>query len=94
MLVGLIIVSVLLAVAISIIIMQLIRQEKLEEYISELESSNTEYNTFFKTLRTRISDSNSALKAVDRRGAFQSDDEVGFVFSEMRRIIDDLDRSF
>jgi len=94
MLVGLIIVSVLLAVAISIIIMQLIRQEKLEEYVQDLEDSNTEYYTFFKTLRARIGDSNAALRAVDRRGAFQSDDEVGFIFAEMRRIIEELDRSF
>jgi hypothetical protein len=32
----------------------------------------------------------SYLKQLDRKGAFQSDDEVGYFFKELKKIINDI----
>jgi hypothetical protein len=94
MIIALIIVSALLLLSIAMNVIQLLRQENFQQYINDLEQSNVEYFEFFKTLRSRVHESNYKLRNLDRRGAFESDDEVGFIFSEMKQIIDDLDRSF
>ena len=70
------------------------KQEALESYIEELENSNTEYYQFFTTLKSRINESNSKLKQIDRMGSFEADDETGFIFSELRDIVDDLNKGF
>jgi len=70
------------------------RQEKLEDYIRELEESNTEFYNFFKELKTKMSESNSRIRAIDHRGSFEADDEIGFVFKEIRDIVELLNRSF
>ena len=70
------------------------KQEALESYIEELENSNTEYYQFFTTLKSRMNESNSKLKQIDRMGSFEADDETGFIFSELRDIVDDLNKGF
>jgi len=89
-----IILSVVLTIAIFVNINQLRKQEAAAEYIDELENSNTEYYQFFTTLKTRLNESNSKLKQIDRLGSFQADDETGFIFTELRDIIDDLNKGF
>ena len=70
------------------------KQEALESYIEELENSNTDYYQFFTTLKSRINESNSKLKQIDRLGSFEADDETGFVFTELRDIVDELNKGF
>lgn len=70
------------------------KQEALESYIEELENSNTEYYQFFTTLKSRMNESNSKLKQIDRLGSFEADDETGFIFSELRDIVDELNKGF
>ena len=94
MITTIIILSVLLTASVAVNINQLRKQEAQSEYIEELESSNTEYYTFFQKLKTQIGESNSKLKQVDRLGSFQSDDETGFAFQELKDIYDDLNRGF
>ncbi len=89
-----IILSVVLTIAIFVNINQLRKQEAAAEYIDELENSNTEYYQFFTTLKTRLNESNSKLKQIDRLGSFEADDETGFIFTELRDIIDDLNKGF
>jgi hypothetical protein len=36
----------------------------------------------------------SYLKQLDRRGAFESDDEIGFFFKELKKIVDDISKNF
>jgi hypothetical protein len=31
---------------------------------------------------------------LDRRGAFESDDEIGFFFKELKKIVDDISKNF
>jgi hypothetical protein len=89
-----IILSVVLAISLFVNINQLRKQESQSEYIEELESSNVEYYTFFQKLKTQIGQSNSKLKQIDRLGSFESDDETGFAFKELKDIYDDLNRGF
>ena len=94
MLTTIIILSVILTVSVFVNINQLRKQESQSEYIEELETSNTEYYTFYQKLETQIGESNSKLKQIDRLGSFESDDETGFAFKELKDIYDDLNRGF
>ena len=94
MITTIIILSVLLTVSIAVNINQLRKQESQSDYINDLENSNTEYYNFFQKLKTQIGQSNSKLKQIDRLGSFESDDETGFAFRELKDIYDDLNRGF
>jgi len=89
-----IILSVILTISILINFNQMRKQEALEEYIEELENSNTEYYQFFTTLKSRMNESNSKLKQIDRLGSFEADDETGFIFTELRDMVDELNKGF
>ena len=89
-----IVLSVVLAISLFVNINQLRKQESQYDYIEELENSNTEYYTFFQRLKTQIGESNSKLKQIDRLGSFESDDETGFAFKELKDIYEDLNKGF
>jgi len=86
--------SVLLTGSVFLNFNQIRKSESSEEYIEELENSNTEFYQFFTTLKSRMNESNSKLKQIDRLGAFEADDETGFVFTELRDMIDELNKGF
>ena len=94
MITTIIIISVLLLISAFVNINQLRKQEAQTEYIEELESSNIEYYTFLQKLKTQIGESNSKLKQIDRLGSFESDDETGFAFKELKDIYEDLNKGF
>tara|TARA_R100000773_G_scaffold31596_1_gene26960 strand:+ start:334 stop:618 length:285 start_codon:yes stop_codon:yes gene_type:complete len=94
MITTIIILSVFLTASIAVNINQLRKQESQSDYIEDLENSNTEYYNFFQKLKTQIGESNSKLKQIDRIGSFESDDETGFAFKELKDIYDDLNRGF
>ena len=89
-----IVLSVVLAISLFVNINQLRKQESQSDYIEELENSNTEYYSFFQRLKTQIGESNSKLKQIDRLGSFESDDETGFAFKELKDIYEDLNKGF
>ena len=88
------ILSAILFVSLLINFNQMRKQEALESYIEELENSNTDYYQFFTTLKSRMNESNSKLKQIDRLGSFEADDETGFIFTELRDIVDELNKGF
>ena len=94
MITTIVILSILLVISVFGNINQLRKQEAQSEYIDELENSNTEYYTFFQRLKTRVGESNSRLRQIDRVGSFEADDETGFAFRELKDIYDDLNRGF
>ena len=94
MITAIVILSIALAVSIFVNINQLLKQESQSDYIEELENSNTEYYTFFQKLKTQVGESNSKLKQIDRLGSFESDDETGFAFQELKNIYEDLNKGF
>lgn len=56
----------------------------------ELEKVAQENVEFILSLRSRVLSQQSYLKQLDRRGAFESDDEVGYFFKELKKIINDI----
>lgn len=94
MLITIIILSIVSLVSILFNINLLKKLEANEDYVNDLEDSNTDYYTFFEELKSQVSRSNSHLKQIDRVGSFQADDETGFVFKEMKNIIEKLNKRF
>tara|TARA_R110002012_G_scaffold28993_1_gene90154 strand:+ start:40 stop:324 length:285 start_codon:yes stop_codon:yes gene_type:complete len=94
MITAIIILSIVLTISVFVNINQLRKQESDSEYIEDLESSNAKFYDFFTTLKSRMNESNSKLKQIDRLGSFEADDETGFIFTELRDMIDELNKSF
>jgi hypothetical protein len=85
-----IIVSVAFVISFLINLNQMRKQEQLEDYINDLEESNLKYYELFGSLRSRLGDSYSRMKAIDRLGSFEADDETGYIFKELKDIIKQL----
>lgn len=49
-----------------------------------------ENEQFILAIRNRVMSQRSYLKQLDRIGAFESDDEVGIFFKELKKIINDI----
>jgi hypothetical protein len=60
----------------------LLQTEKLDDLVI-----STRANVLLK-----VRDSLKKMKETDLRGAFESDDEVGAVFKDMKQIIEDLEK--
>lgn len=58
--------------------------------ISELDSENSKLLEFLVELQKRSFDNYTKLKQIDRRGSFESDDEVGFAFKYLKSNIIDI----
>ena len=94
MLIALISISVFL-LASSLIIINLLRKvEMMEDYVKDLEDSNLNYYTFFSNLKSKVRESYSRMKNIDRLGSFEADDETGFIFKELKDIADQLNGDF
>lgn len=65
-------------------------EDKYDAALSQYKMSNTNYEIFFKYLKDRLKNSRIRMKEVDRRGSFESDDEVGFIFKTIYDISADL----
>lgn len=55
-----------------------------------LEKIAQENIDFILSVRSRVLSQQSYLKQLDRKGAFESDDEVGYFFKELKKIINDI----
>ena len=89
-----IVLSVVLLISILFNINLLRKLEASEDYVSDLENSNTEYYTFFDSIKKRMNQSNSKLKQIDRLGSFEADDETGFIFRELKDMVEKLNQGF
>ena len=92
---------ILLAIFVSITIVlgficfNLLRKiEAFEDVISELEKSNEEYELLFMDMKQTLNDSASHMRQIDRLGSFESDDETGYVFKELKNMVDQLNERY
>ena len=85
-----IVISVAFVISFLINLNQMRKQEQLEDYINDLEESNLKYYELIGSLRSRLGDSYSRMKAIDRLGSFEADDETGYIFKELKDIIKQL----
>lgn len=56
----------------------------------KLEQISIENEQFILAIRNRVLSQRSYLQQLDRRGSFESDDEVGVFFKELKKIINDI----
>ena len=85
MLITIIILSILTLTLIIAIRNLLIKVEKYEDVTTD----QTEY---LQSISDLIKDSQKHLNSLDERGVFQSDDEVGYFFEQMKNVQKELDR--
>lgn len=55
-----------------------------------LEETAKENVDFILSIRARVLSQRSYLKQLDRKGAFESDDEIGYFFKELKKIVNDI----
>ena len=81
---------VVFLVAILIILVYIINNllKKVELYEDIIEDQTK----YLQNLDTFIEDSDKYLKKLDERGVFQSDDEIGFFFEQLKEVQEELDR--
>ena len=90
MVISLIFLFILLSVSIYITYNLYKKYDVLEELYSNLEKSATEDQSFIFAMRSRVMSQRSYLKQLDKNGSFESDDEVGYFFKELKKIINDI----
>jgi hypothetical protein len=82
-------------VILAFVIYNLLRKlESHEDVISELEKSNEEYALLFDDMKQTLNNSASHMRQIDRLGSFESDDETGYVFKELKGIVEQLNERF
>ena len=92
MIISIILLTLLLSVSIYINYNLLKRNEELEETYNTLAD---EYETIYEKIvsfEEVVNNTNQKLKEIDYRGSFESDDEVGFFFKELKTLQEDLNK--
>ena len=79
-------ITILLGTLSIIVFIQLYIVINLFKKISKYEKYIKVYNDVFLDLIRRLKATDEQLKIIDSRGTFQSDDEVGFFFTELKKI--------
>ncbi len=90
MLIGIILLSVLLTISVYVNVNLYKKFDKLEEMAETSVDTLLENEKFLTELRNRIRSQQSYLRQLDRIGAFESDDETGYFFKEMKEIVNDI----
>ena len=84
MVIAIIILSVLLIVSLFAIRNLLLKVEKYEDV-------TVDQVKYLQNISNIIANANEKLKAVDSKGIFEADDEVGFFFQALKSIQEELD---
>jgi hypothetical protein len=90
MILSIILLAILLGISVYINYNLFKRTEQLEQTYDSLVD---EYETLYQKMvefEDVIKNSNQKLKEIDYRGAFESDDEVGFFFKELKGIQEEI----
>ena len=63
---------------------------KVERLEDEIENSDEQIESIYK----KISESYKKMQDADRLGSFESDDESGFIWNQVKSILDDLKKEY
>lgn len=85
---------ILEAISVYIIWNLLKKTEVLEDNLQDLEKNIVQYELYYEDLKRRVNESQSQLKQIDRLGSFESDDETGTIFKQLKRIVNELNERF
>ena len=78
-------ISILFIISLAINVLLILRGISL---VSEIEQSQTDYYELNEYTLDRLESMLSEMRAIDLKGSFESDDEVGTVFTELKDIIE------
>jgi hypothetical protein len=81
--------SILVIISLYVIVISYNKIEKLESLLKDSYSENDELFDFIVEVNQRLFQDYESLKEVDKRGSFESDDEVGFVFNTIKNTVED-----
>jgi hypothetical protein len=82
-----------IAILIAILITMYIGIKNLIIQAEYLEEKVEFYEKTFEEIRKKVLDTETKLRELDIRGSFESDDEVGFVFKEIKELSSDLTKT-
>ena len=85
MLVALIILSIIIVILLIAIRNLLIKNEKYEDIVQDQVQ-------YLQNISNAVGEGQKHLQNLDERGVFQSDDEVGYFFEQMKYVQDELNR--
>ena len=68
------------------------RNERLEEAQDLIANDYEDLYNKMVQFETVIDNANKKLKEIDYKGSFESDDEVGFFFKELKNIQEDINK--
>jgi hypothetical protein len=92
MILTIIFLAILLGISIYVNVNLLKRNERLEEAQDLIANDYEELYNKMLLFEAVIDDANKKLKEIDFKGSFESDDEVGFFFKELKNIQDDINK--
>ena len=84
-----IILNIVLVIGIGFLLWILIR---LTEQIEEFEETIEWFDEWKNELVSKLAEANSKMKAIDNRGTFSSDDEIGFAYETINECIEQLNQ--
>ena len=75
-----------------LLIVLLIALRNLLVKVEKYEDITVDQANYLQNISDLIKDSQKHLQSLDERGVFQSDDEVGYFFEQMKSVQKELDR--
>lgn len=70
----------------------LIKNEKYEDLIESYDETQQSYEILINKISDTIKQSSQKLKEIDSKGTFESDDEIGFFFQQIKQIQNELNQ--
>ena len=62
----------------------------MTEQLEQIENNIGVYEEYYNAFIEQLNEANQKMQAIDNKGSFSSDDEIGFAFKTVRDCIDDL----
>lgn len=81
--------SITLSICLYVIFNSFRKFDRYDQIISEINEENGELLDFISKINIKLFEDFEQLKVVDKRGSFEADDEVGFVFVTIKNIIEE-----
>jgi len=57
---------------------------------AKVEAYEDQFDSYFSELRTAVLDINKQLHEIDHKGTFEADDEVGYFFTALKSLVEQL----
>lgn len=92
MILTIILLVILLGISIYVNVNLLKRNEQLEEAQDLIANDYEDLYNKMLLFEAVIDNANKKLKEIDYKGSFESDDEVGFFFKELKNIQEDINK--